>query len=123
MRVWRQERAAGRLARAAAGTRRRPVGPSALFSSARGAGPGDTGALAVFRPLAPRFGLQTGSLQRRALSFRSKFPTADEATTFAAVDELEGDAASPKLVCGKCNSPLTRTRDLVFIKWCAWAVG
>lgn len=119
MRVWQERASAGRLVRAASAARRRPATSSPLLSASRCMGQSGVGALAAVPQLCHRPGPSDPQLhqQQRAFSFRSKFPTQDEAAMFAMEDELEEDKASPKLVCGSCNTPLTRTKDLVFIKW------
>jgi hypothetical protein len=115
MRAWQERASAGRLVRAASGSRRRPVGSATLGATPRCVGKSGAVVLAAV----PQLGLLPGqsNLQTREFSFRSKFPTQDEASMFAMEDELEEDKTAPKLVCGSCNSPLTRTKDLVFIKW------
>ncbi|ETK85294.1 hypothetical protein L917_09679 [Phytophthora nicotianae] len=50
---------------------------------------------------------------RRNFSFSATYPTPSES---AAMDDME-DKSKPRLVCGKCNSSLSPTKDLVFFKW------
>ncbi|KAG7399790.1 hypothetical protein PHYBOEH_007953 [Phytophthora boehmeriae] len=49
----------------------------------------------------------------RSFSFSAAYPTASES---AALDDAE-DESKPHLVCGKCNTMLSPTKDLVFFKW------
>ncbi|KAG6977552.1 hypothetical protein JG688_00000253 [Phytophthora aleatoria] len=50
---------------------------------------------------------------RRAFSFSATYPTPSES---AAIDDTD-DKSTPRLVCGKCNTTLSATKDLVFFKW------
>ncbi|KAI9987678.1 hypothetical protein PInf_023722 [Phytophthora infestans] len=50
---------------------------------------------------------------RRNFSFSATYPTSSES---AAMDDTD-DKSTPRLVCGKCNTTLSATKDLVFFKW------
>lgn len=56
-------------------------------------------------------------LAGRAFSFGAKFPTQHESAMLASTDSELDDPNSSRLVCGKCNSALSKTKDLVFFKW------
>ncbi|KAG7391017.1 hypothetical protein PHYPSEUDO_006152 [Phytophthora pseudosyringae] len=50
---------------------------------------------------------------RRNFSFSATYPTTSES---AAMEDTD-DKSTPRLVCGKCNTALSSTKDLVFFKW------
>ncbi|KAG6594220.1 uncharacterized protein IUM83_13928 [Phytophthora cinnamomi] len=72
---------------------------------------GRRSSLKPLRPLASA--LDNASPTRRGFSFSATYPTPSES---AATDDTD-DKSAPRLVCGKCNTTLSATKDLVFFKW------
>lgn len=73
----------------------------------------------TLKPLRPQaLALANAVPTRRSFSFSTTYPTPSES---AAVDDTD-DKSAPRLVCGKCNTTLSATKDLVFFKWCEFVI-
>ncbi|KAL4105659.1 hypothetical protein PRIC1_003719 [Phytophthora ramorum] len=75
---------------------------------------GVSGHRGTLKPLnSATFVLANALPSRRSFSFSATYPTPTES---AAMDDTD-NKSSPRLVCGKCNTTLSPTKDLVFFKW------
>ncbi|KAE9025050.1 hypothetical protein PR001_g12522 [Phytophthora rubi] len=75
---------------------------------------GVSGRRSTLKPVRPlALALDSALPTRRSFSFSATYPTPSES---AAMDDTD-DKSAPRLVCGKCNTTLSATKDLVFFKW------